>query len=259
MTKTFLLTLAICFVAFTGKAQYQFVEKGRITFERKVNTYAVLPGFVSKSNIAANAEFTSNGQYYRSSNPQFWTDNFQLTFNRDTTLYEPIGPVSNFMNGVGTPVAHANRVYIKSPKAGFIAEKFAYNELKIVEDSIVKIKWKLTAEIREIAGYECRRANALIKDSIYVVAFYTDAIKCSGGPELFSGLPGVILGVVLPHQHISYFATKVDISDVCPLPQHPEDIFAGKKISQQQFDMAVTDYLRKSNQLNSWTRIFMGL
>jgi GLPGLI family protein len=46
-------------------------------------------------------------------------------------------------------------------------------------------------------------------DSIYVVAFYTDEILTSGGPESFSGLPGMILGVALPHEHVSWFATRV--------------------------------------------------
>ena len=47
-------------------------------------------------------------------------------------------------------------------------------------------------------------------DSIYVVAFYTDEIVTPGGPESFTGLPGMILGVALPHQHITWFATKVE-------------------------------------------------
>jgi len=47
-------------------------------------------------------------------------------------------------------------------------------------------------------------------DSIYVVAFYTIAIPVSGGPESFSGLPGMILGVALPHENITWFATKVN-------------------------------------------------
>ena len=65
-----------------------------------------------------------------------------------------------------------------------------------------------------IAGFQCRRANAIIMDSIYVVAFYTDDIVASGGPESFTGLPGMILGVSLPHQHVSWFATKVSAQPV---------------------------------------------
>lgn len=56
----------------------------------------------------------------------------------------------------------------------------------------------------------------MIKDSIYVVAFYTDEIAVSGGPESFSGLPGMILGVALPHDHINWFATKVTDVEVDP-------------------------------------------
>jgi GLPGLI family protein len=46
-------------------------------------------------------------------------------------------------------------------------------------------------------------------DSIYVVAFYTDEIPLPGGPESFTGLPGMILGVALPHDNVTWFATKV--------------------------------------------------
>jgi GLPGLI family protein len=65
-----------------------------------------------------------------------------------------------------------------------------------------------------IAGFACRRANAIIMDSIYVVAFYTDEIITPGGPESFTGLPGMILGVALPHEHLTWFATKVQATPV---------------------------------------------
>jgi len=65
-----------------------------------------------------------------------------------------------------------------------------------------------------IAGFECRRANALIMDSIYVVAFYTDEISTTGGPESFSGLPGMILGLAIPHEHVTWFATKLYLTPV---------------------------------------------
>jgi GLPGLI family protein len=46
-------------------------------------------------------------------------------------------------------------------------------------------------------------------DSIYVVAFYSDQIVVRGGPESFWGLPGMIMGVVLPHEYTTWYATKV--------------------------------------------------
>jgi GLPGLI family protein len=53
-------------------------------------------------------------------------------------------------------------------------------------------------------------------DSIYVVAFYTTEIPVSGGPESFSGLPGMILGVALPHENVTWFATKVTDNSIPP-------------------------------------------
>src|SRR5690606_20869137 len=85
-------------------------------------------------------------------------------------------------------------------------------ENAIIKDCIKKIKWKITDEYREIAGYNCRRANGLTQDSVYVVAYYTVEIPVDGGPESIHGLPGMILGMVVPSQHVSYFATKVELT-----------------------------------------------
>src|SRR5690606_7351082 len=82
----------------------------------------------------------------------------------------------------------------------------------LVQDSLLKVKWKITNEYRNIAGYECRRANGVTLDSVYVVAFYTDQIPTSAGPGTIHGLTGMILGLVVPEQHYNIYATKVDFS-----------------------------------------------
>lgn len=81
----------------------------------------------------------------------------------------------------------------------------------IIEDSLQNITWKLTDEYREIAGYECRRANGVVFDSISVVAFYTEQIPHSLGPNTSHGLPGAILGYVVPQLHFHIYATKINV------------------------------------------------
>src|SRR5690606_19642914 len=49
----------------------------------------------------------------------------------------------------------------------------------LIQDSLLQVKWKITNEYRNIAGYDCRRANGVTLDSVYVVAFYTDQIPLS--------------------------------------------------------------------------------
>lgn len=83
----------------------------------------------------------------------------------------------------------------------------------LMKDSLPQVKWKYTDEYRNIAGYDCRRANGVIQDSIYVVAFFAGQIPVPGGPELIHGLPGLILGISIPSLNINMFATKIEITN----------------------------------------------
>lgn len=56
----------------------------------------------------------------------------------------------------------------------------------------------------------------MTQDSLYVIGYYTNEIPVSGGPESISGLPGMILGLVVPYDHVSYFASKVEFSNTVP-------------------------------------------
>jgi len=81
-----------------------------------------------------------------------------------------------------------------------------------IKDSLTNVKWKITNEYRNIAGYDCRRANGVTLDSVYVIAFYTDQIPTSASPSTLHGLPGMIMGLVVPEQHFNIYATKVDMT-----------------------------------------------
>jgi len=69
-------------------------------------------------------------------------------------------------------------------------------------------------ETREIAGFICRKAQAVIFDSVYIFAFYTDEITVSGGPMGIHGLPGMIMGITIPRMFTSWIATKLQINGV---------------------------------------------
>jgi GLPGLI family protein len=91
------------------------------------------------------------------------------------------------------------------------SQKPIYEETYLIQDSLLKVKWKITADTRNIAGFECRKAVGILFDTVAVFAFYTDEIMVSGGPEGINGLPGMILGVGIPRLHTTWFATKVSI------------------------------------------------
>jgi len=184
--KIIIITLLFSMTAASLRAQAPnilFLSQGRIEFEKKLNQHSAIEGDNGWSELE------------KKTLSQFKITYFDLQFTRTKTLYKP---------------GREGTVYSDLEQGKSISQKKVFEQQFLVQDTIRRIKWKLTDETRVIAGFNCRRANAIIMDSLYVVAFYTDEILATGGPESFSGLPGMILGVALPHQHVSWFATKVE-------------------------------------------------
>lgn len=204
MKPVLIIGLLLCKVA--GAQNAHFTTAGTIDFEKKVNAYAVIQKSITKDNEVFYGPMLEE---YKKKHPQFKTYKSTLSFAANKTLYKPEADEDESggfgMSSQGQP----NTVFTDLLARNSICQKSVFEQVFLVKDSTRKINWKLTSETREIAGHNCRRANAIILDSIYVVAFYSDEIPFSGGPESFTGLPGMILGVALPHENVTWFATKV--------------------------------------------------
>ncbi len=185
-----------------------FTTSGVIEYEKTVNMFAVFQKSIDKDNESfLQPAFES----YKKNQPRFKKLKSTLSFTDNKTMFSPIEDeaAGGGFWGNDAMVKQNNIIFTDLQTNSFISQKKVFEETFLVKDTTRKIKWKITDETREIAGYTCRRANALILDSVYVVAFYTEEIPVSGGPESFTGLPGMILGVALPHENITWFATKV--------------------------------------------------
>src|SRR5690606_26638399 len=106
-----------------------------------------------------------------------------------------------------------NKVLYQNLKDQTVEIQVEIDEKYILSDSLSPITWRFTDEYRNIAGYECRRVNGATPDSLYLIAYYTDQIPVSAGPALSHGLPGMIMGLVIPEMHIHYWATNVAYSN----------------------------------------------
>jgi GLPGLI family protein len=142
------------------------------------------------------------------------------------------------------PIADENVVYNDYRAGRTIAKKPVFEETFLVDDSMLNIKWKITNDTRNIAGFECRKAVGILFDTIAVFAFYTDELMVSGGPEGIHGLPGMILGLGIPRIHTTWFATKVEITGFKMNKVVPET--KGKKVKRKE----MIDALGKV--LNNW-------
>jgi GLPGLI family protein len=222
--KSTLLIISICLLTLTGNLvmaqNAHFTTSGTIEFEKSINMYALIKKMINKDN---ETYLNPALDQYKKTQPQFKKLKSTLTFSDNKVLYTPQPEEATTNNFFGSsPInTQINTIATDLENGISTTQKKIFEEVFLVKDSLRKINWKITDETREVAGFQCRRANALIMDSIYVVAFYTEEIAVSGGPESFSGLPGMILGVALPHDNMSWFATKVTDVSVPPAKLAP--------------------------------------
>ncbi|MBA3827947.1 MAG: GLPGLI family protein [Taibaiella sp.] len=216
----------------------QYVMQGKIEYERKLNIHRQLD------------DMDDNEWYARikSQIPKFTVTYFDLLFTTDKSIYKPGKEGDNALKMFGGSPANDNVVVSNYKTKAVIAEKQVFDQKFAVKDSMRVMRWKIEEEIRTIAGHKCRKAVGRMCDSVVVVAFYTDDIMVSGGPEMFSGLPGMILELAIPRLYTTWVATKVD-------PATPKDAdFAiaekGKKVNQKQ----LIETLQESN-LKNWGKI----
>jgi GLPGLI family protein len=188
----------------------RFLHSGRIEFEKSVNAYALIREgqILGKNTVGYERQLLED---YQQKRPQFTVLKSTLYFRDNKTLFVPASrEAAGGTGSVNIPmVAQNNTVYTDLAARRMINQKSILGEMFLLKDSIRNISWKITSEMREVAGFTCRRANALIMDSIYVVAFFTEEIHVPGGPETFGGLPGMILQLALPHEHVIWRATSV--------------------------------------------------
>lgn len=214
--KKIIIIFSIISMGLHTKAQ-QFISKGTITFERKTNMWAEIPENLFEA--------------FKKMVPEYKSDNFTLSFDKERSLYAPNGEVKKFMFNLP---ANDNIVYIDFKKDQSIATKSVFEKTYLIEDSLRNATWKIKDDFREIAGFNCRRATTILFDSVFVVAFYTDEILLPGGPESINGLPGTILGLVINRLHTTWYATKVDATQVNGKSIAPPS--KGTKITLEELD-----------------------
>lgn len=192
--KKILFYIIVLLAAKTSFAQ-DFLTRGTIEYEVKLNAKRMY-GEMMRGRERQFGEGDSG--------PEFYVSKKKLLFNNDKILYTP-EKGEGFMSMMGTTV------YTDLSKGEAIFQASGFLDETLFTDSVKYVRWKIEDETRVIAGFKCRKAVGVIMDSVYVVAFYCPEIVPQGGPEMFGGLPGMILGMAIPRCYTTWFATKVQL------------------------------------------------
>ena len=212
--KKFILYILVLLTGIQADAQ-DFLTRGSIEFEVKINTKRMYEEMF-KGREEQVMMMGGGG-------PEFQVVKKQLLFNGNKTLYKSVS--NDFFMGGG------NTIFTDLDAGMSTFKSSSYVMDKLFEDSVKRLRWKIEDDTRVIAGFKCRKAIGVMMDSIYVVAFYCPEIIPQGGPEIFAGLPGMILGLAIPRKYTTWFATKVqlEVDDkliAAPVPGKKEKVLS---------------------------------
>ncbi len=215
-------------------AQTNFITKGKITFERRVSQF--------KINESDNADDNIWMAEMKKVMTKTTSDIYTLQFSEQQTYYKLAkeNTDNKYMFGVLKP--NENNFVLQNlveSKTNMLRTVFE-NDYQL-QDSIKQYEWKMTGEVRDIIGFECKKAITKICDSVIVVAFYTDQISVKAGPENFNGLPGMILGLAVPRLAATWFATKLELDNE-PIPTVPNK---GKKVKWTDINKELSKGLKE--------------
>lgn len=196
-------TIILLFFSVSARPQAQFITAGKIEFEKKINIYKEIEDDHWLDGIKDKIP------RYRTSLHNLYFKDGKTLFEKGTDIYVKIP----FMSDDRTV---DDVVFTDLNKGVFSKKQAVFDETFLVTDSIRQIRWQMTNELMDIAGFECHKAVGRVLDSVYVIAFYTDQIAVSGGPLSYCHLPGMILGIAIPRINMTIFATKLELTEPAP-------------------------------------------
>ena len=229
MKKYFLLPACIMLIALGAAAQ----KEGKVIYERTAQMQ------IRMNDMPAGMEHQM---------PRTRTDKFELTFGNNQSLWKQAEPDADDDGGSFTSdngaqvrmiVAGNDDVLYNDFGSGKRVEKREmFDKTFIINDTIAKLKWKMTGETKTILNYPCMKATATristrmmtnmengkmerkeVPDTANIVAWFTTSIPVSAGPAEYQGqLPGLILEMDINNGRYSYiaksFSEKADLASI---------------------------------------------
>jgi len=231
----------------TSSAQVKFISSGHIEFEKRVNQFS----FYDKEEDESAWVIEMKKVF-----PKMVNEIYYLDFNEHKSVYKLAKENTDVKYMWGRKPSETDVTVKEIKNNQILLQRDIFEQTYLVKDSLQNYEWKISNETRLIAGFECRKAVTKICDSVYIVAFYTDEITVSSGPESFGGLPGMILGLAVPRLQITWFATKVELKEPTEAMLNPKQ--KGKTVTWQVYEKDLQKAMKDWGKYGSkvmWTSL----
>jgi len=205
---------------------YAQVKEGRVVYERKVNMHRRMEDESMKHMV-----------------PEFNISKVELLFSSDESLLRNIKEEEDIRDQAGEdhdrPVIRMrfgggdDQIYRNYATEKMIQQREMGPKKYIIEDSFPSQSWKLEADTQRIKGYLCRKAVTASRAGDAVIAWYAEDIQSPSGPEVYGGLPGLILLLDINDAEMVYTVVEVGAAGADKgLVKAPSE---GKKITRAAF------------------------
>lgn len=199
MKQSFKIFALLIVITLGLECSSQSIQNYSIVYDKKVNISKLYPRW----NV-----YDKEDKYHK--------EKFELVTNSEVSIYNRLEKdISEERDELYSYMAYSN-TYIDIKKNQQISQKEVGEKTFLLNDTIAKLQWFLHDETRDILGYSCKKAMAKYADSIVIVAYYSDQLEAPIGPESIGGLPGTILGMVIPKLHTTWLASSVQSLELKP-------------------------------------------
>ena len=207
-----------------------FASLSLTTFSQKTLTQVSI-----KYERKINVEKLFNNNEWAKGKNRFYIDSFELQSNGSIQRYEKLEQ-EEMERWTSAYKSFSNYYIDLNKKLRWANKEISGTEVHLM-DSLPSYNWRIIDETRNIQGYECIKAETVVFDSIVVVAFFSPELQPEAGPESFGGLPGTILGLVIPFLQTTYLAKSVQ-----PLTQNIKSLKPkGKQIDKKELEKKLMD------------------
>ncbi len=146
-----------------------------------------------------------------------------------------VGMGMRLMTGSNT-TSHAAATHVDLNSDTFTQTHDFLGRTFLVSGDRGTLSWKLPGDERTILGYQVLKATATM-DTLSIEAWFAPEIPVPAGPDLFGGLPGLILVLRVDDDRDVYTAVEIDL-EVAPIIEKPSK---GRSVSKEEFDKIVAD------------------
>ncbi len=227
MNKIFLITLL-----FFGNLIFSQISSGVISYKVIVNKSKII-----KKDTIIGENDKEIAKHFKSILKKSIEKSFDLFYNDSISIFkeksELVSPAPS-SNPYLFGKSSNDKLYINIKNLEYNNQIEFFGKIFLITDSINKLKWYIDKkQFKYIFDKKVYKATCekIINNKVNnIIAWYTEEIPHGFGPDLYCGLPGLILE--LDTGSITYLCEKISFSK-----ENIKKPNSGKKVTQQEFDV----------------------